>query len=428
MFERTASRRRFIAGIAGGAAALGLRPLAGAASALTQDAAPAPAPAVRFGRVLPTNHLAWVWQFNQDGEPERIRDVLAAHGLGIALKTHDGLEWMAKYDTSRNAVSGPQRIAQLASFFEAGGVPFHAWCVVHGTNPAREASMAASVLSAGARSLSIDLESYSGFWRGTRAQAVEYTSTLRRAEPNATVMTTIDARPWEIDRIPLKEFAAVSDAIAPQVYWTDFGTSANVTKYRLAGADPGAAGVTALFALDTATRKLVSYGLPIHPIGPGLITDTSAWGQFITEAYARDVESLSVWRLGTTSPRVLELLKATPPRPRSYTVQAGDTAGRLAAAWSTSVDEIVRTNGLANANVIVVGQVLTIPRGAGAAVAPLAAVAAAVAAAPATYVVRAGDSVGALAVRWNTTTARIVAANGLANQNMIRIGQVLRIP
>ncbi|MDA0302211.1 MAG: hypothetical protein O2822_06765 [Chloroflexi bacterium] len=103
MFERIASRRRFLAGIAstaGGAAALGLRPIAGAASALTQDAAPspapAPAPAVRFGRVLPTNHLAWVWQFNQDGEPERIRDILAAHGLGIALKTHDGLEWMAK--------------------------------------------------------------------------------------------------------------------------------------------------------------------------------------------------------------------------------------------------------------------------------------------------------------------------------------------
>ncbi|MDA0302210.1 MAG: LysM domain-containing protein [Chloroflexi bacterium] len=304
-------------------------------------------------------------------------------------------------------------------------MPFHAWCVVHGTNPAREASMAASVLSAGARSLSIDLESYSGFWRGTRAQAVEYTSALRRAQPNSTVMTTIDARPWEIDRIPLKEFAAVSDAIAPQVYWTDFGTIANVTKYRLAGVDPGAAGVTALFALDTAARKLVSYGLPIHPIGPGLITDTSAWGQFITEAYARDVESLSVWRLGTTSPRVLELLKATPPRPRSYTVQTGDTAGRLAAAWHTSVDDIVRMNGLANANVIVVGQVLAIPRGAGA---PVAAVALPVASAPGTYTVQPGDSVGALAVRWNTTTARIVAANGLASANMIRIGQILRVP
>ena len=45
-----------------------------------------------------------------------------------------------------------------------------------------------------------------------------------------------------------------------------------------------------------------------------------------------------------------------------------------------------------------------------------------------TIKVRAGDSVGALAVRWNTTSARIVAVNGLANRNHIVVGQTLRIP
>ncbi|MGE3857884.1 MAG: hypothetical protein AB7G21_13085, partial [Dehalococcoidia bacterium] len=145
MFERIASRRRFIAGVAGGAAALSLRPLVGATEARsTALRVPEPPAAARFGGVLPTNHLIWVWQFNQDGEPERIRETLRAHGLGVALKTHDGTDWMAKYDTSRNAVSGAQQIARLADFFEAGGVPFHAWCVVHGTNPTREADMAAA--------------------------------------------------------------------------------------------------------------------------------------------------------------------------------------------------------------------------------------------------------------------------------------------
>ncbi|MFN8639870.1 MAG: hypothetical protein U0360_10555 [Dehalococcoidia bacterium] len=27
-----------------------------------------------------------------------IRDVLAAHGLGVILKTHDGTDWMSKWD------------------------------------------------------------------------------------------------------------------------------------------------------------------------------------------------------------------------------------------------------------------------------------------------------------------------------------------
>ena len=431
MFERAASRRRFIAGAAGGAAALALRPLVGASTSAPGigTSARATLPAARFGGVLPANHLAWVWQFNQDGEPERIREVLAAYGLGIALKTHDGLEWMAKYDTSRNAVSGPQRIAQLASFFEAGGVPFHAWCVVQGIDPARESAMAASVLQAGARSLSIDLESYSGFWRGSQVQALQYTGMLRQAQPDATVMITIDARPWEIDRIPLKEFAAAANAIAPQVYWSDFGTAPNVVKYRLAGSDPGAGGVTPLFALDTAARKIGSFGLPIHPIGPGLISDTGAWGQFISESYARDAESLSVWRLGTTSPRVLELLKATPPRPRSYVVRVGDTAGGLAAAWNTNVEAIASTNGLADVNLLVVGQTLTIPRGAGAPISiPAISAAANVTPSGGTYTIQAGDSVGALAERWNTTSARIIAVNGLTNANVIVVGRSLRIP
>jgi len=277
MFERPASRRQFLSGIVGGAAALSLRPFVQASNTAPSAPAEAVAPAVKWAGPLPTKHLAWVWQFNQDGEPERIRETLAQHGLGIAMKTHDGTNWMSKWDTSRNALSGPQQIAKIASFFEAGGVPFHAWCVVKGNDPMIEASMAASVIASGARSLSIDLESYPGFWTGTQFAALQYTGLLRNAQPDATIMTTIDARPWEYDRIPIREFAAASNAIAPQVYWSDFGTQANINRYRSMGADPGSAGVTAAFTLDIAVRRLAAFGLPIHPIGPGLITDQSAW-------------------------------------------------------------------------------------------------------------------------------------------------------
>ena len=97
LFERTASRRRFLAGLAGGAAALSLRPTVGASAAYLpiDDTSSAPA-AARWRGPLPTKHLAWVWQFNTDGEPERIREVLAARGLGVSLKTHDGLNWMSR--------------------------------------------------------------------------------------------------------------------------------------------------------------------------------------------------------------------------------------------------------------------------------------------------------------------------------------------
>lgn len=434
MFERATTRRRFLAGAVGTAAALSLRPLGGGPGESALAAAAPPT----FPGTSPNTHLAWVWQFNQDGEPEKIRETLAAHHLGIAIKTHDGVQWMSRYDTSRNAITGPEQIAKLASFFEAGGVPFHAWCVVKGLDARLEASMAASVLQAGARSLSIDLESYPGFWVGNTFAAMQYTGLLRTAQPDAQVMITMDARPWEIDRIPLREFAAAANALAPQVYWSDFGTPANIARYRQAGAYPGPDGVTPTFALDTAARKLTALGLPIHPIGPGLIADPNAWGQFITESYAREAETLSVWRFGTTPPGVFEMLKANPPRPRSYVVQRGDTAGRLALTWGTSVEEIARANGLANVNLLVAGQTIAIPRSPLVpATIPASAIPVAptlppapvvVAPPPTTYVVQPGDSAWSLASKWNTTPARIAQVNGLADASLIVVGQRLRIP
>ncbi len=432
MLDRPTSRRRLLAGIAGGAAALSL------GAVLPRSAGTASA-ARNFPGLSPTTHLAWVWQFDQDGEAERIRDVLAAHQMGIALKTHDGVQWMAKYDKNRRAVSGPRQVEELASFFEAGGVPFHAWCVVQGVNPQVESSMAASVLAAGARSLSIDLESYPGFWAGTTQSALQYTGWLRHAQPDAQIMVSMDARPWEIDRIPLREFAAMANALAPQAYWSDFGTSSNISRYRQAGVDPGLAGVTPLFTIDTAARKLNSFGLPIHPIGPGLIADAGAWGQFLNGSYAHDAESFSVWRFGTTKPGVFELLKANPPRPRSYVVKSGDTLGLLAARWNSSVEEVSRINGLTNANLLMVGQVLVMPRVANmpatlpspvvanTAPAPTASTTA-ISSSGGSYVIQPGDSVGRLAERWDTTSARIIEVNGLRNANVIVVGQTLRIP
>lgn len=44
------------------------------------------------------------------------------------------------------------------------------------------------------------------------------------------------------------------------------------------------------------------------------------------------------------------------------------------------------------------------------------------------YIVRAGDTLGRIARRFNTTTARLADWNGITDPNLIRVGQRLRIP
>ena len=89
------SRRDFlaVAGLTG--AALALDPTRLIASSLPP---PRPQPPEPLMVARAAHHLAWVWQFAQDGSREVIRERLAQSGLGIALKTHDGLDWMSEHD------------------------------------------------------------------------------------------------------------------------------------------------------------------------------------------------------------------------------------------------------------------------------------------------------------------------------------------
>ena len=147
--------------------------------------------------------------------------MMVEHNLGIILKTHTGTEWMAHQDSSPDAVSGPEQVSLLAQYFEARGVPFHAYTVVKGIDPKREAEMAAAVLAAGARSIFLDLEPWNGYWEGTAEAAGVFGQELRRLQPNAVVVTVIEPRPWALERLPLAEFAAFSDALAPLIVLGD---------------------------------------------------------------------------------------------------------------------------------------------------------------------------------------------------------------
>jgi LysM repeat protein len=99
----------------------------------------------------------------------------------------------------------------------------------------------------------------------------------------------------------------------------------------------------------------------------------------------------------------------------THTVRAGETLAQIAAANRTTVSALVRANGIRDADHILVGQKLVVPSGT-------------TAASTTSYTVRSGDTLGTIASRHGTSVAAIVQLNGLKNPNLIRIGQVLKVP
>jgi LysM repeat protein len=452
--HRTFTRRRFLAAAGVAGAALALEP-----TRLIARSLPIPPREVAAPRIVAraAHHLAWVWQFTHDGSREMIRERLAEHGLGVALKTHDGVEWMSEHDPDPWAVSGPARVEELAAFFEAGGVPFHAWCVVKGRDAVREAELAANVLDAGARSLFLDLEAHSGFWDGSSIDAIVYGNELRRRQPNSFISTSIDPRPWQIDLVPLEEFAAFSDELSPQVYWSIFSKGGHLALYAREGLAPASGTIDGAFILDAAMTRLQRFDLPIHPIGDGTRPASAGWDTFISGSYRIAAESVSTFRYGNTDDSVFALLRDTAPRPQAHTVVSGDTLGALAGRWSTTVDAVATLNGLEDPNLIVVGQQLIVPgvgragrtaiagfsTGATPTLAPSRAAGTPLStptptptpSAPSprsgssgTYTVSPGDSLGAIAQRFGTTVQALVDANDIADPNLIYVGQELVLP
>ncbi len=98
-----------------------------------------------------------------------------------------------------------------------------------------------------------------------------------------------------------------------------------------------------------------------------------------------------------------------------YIVQRGDTLSSIARRFGTTVAVLKQINGISNSNQIVVGQRLLVPASGGTSTIT-------------TYVVQRGDTLSAIARRFNTTTAVLLQLNGLVNPNQIRVGQRLIVP
>ena len=97
-----------------------------------------------------------------------------------------------------------------------------------------------------------------------------------------------------------------------------------------------------------------------------------------------------------------------------YIVKSGDTLSDIAKMYGTTYQKLAQYNGIANPNLINVGQKIRIPG--------------TTAITETVYIVKSGDTLSAIAEKYGTTYQKLAQYNGIANPNVISIGQKIRIP
>ena len=116
---------------------------------------------------------------------------------------------------------------------------------------------------------------------------------------------------------------------------------------------------------------------------------------------------------------------AQPQKPQRYRVRRGDTLGRIAKRFDTTVSTLVAMNNMDQAHLIQPGQILHVP--AGRIAAPSADPDPVQPRKPQRYRVQPGDSLSVIAARFNTTVATLAMLNGLSKPYLIKPGQVLDV-
>ena len=106
--------------------------------------------------------------------------------------------------------------------------------------------------------------------------------------------------------------------------------------------------------------------------------------------------------------------KPKPSTVRTYTVHEGDTLSGIASMYGTTYQHLAEINGIANPNIIHVGQVIKIDGGSAPTQAEY-------------YTVQSGDTLSGIATKYGTTWQRLQQMNGISNPNLIYAGQTIRV-
>ncbi|WP_462399484.1 LysM peptidoglycan-binding domain-containing protein [Lacticaseibacillus pantheris] len=117
---------------------------------------------------------------------------------------------------------------------------------------------------------------------------------------------------------------------------------------------------------------------------------------------------------------------------QNYTVKAGDTLSAIASKFGTTVNTIATLNGISNVNLIHVGQDLVISRGTTTSTSSTSTSTVTTSntthtSTGVTYTVKSGDTLSAIAAKYDTTVASLAASNGIRNANLITVGEQLTV-
>ena len=165
--------------------------------------------------------------------------------------------------------------------------------------------------------------------------------------------------------------------------------------------------------------------------GP-IVVQTTTTGMFVTTTAAPSDYSPAT----TTTPNVATTLVAVATTvvpatttvalvdvPESVTVEKGDSLSKIAKRYGTTVDALVRINGLCDANQIFVGQVVVLedPESVADADATGDRIETAI------VTVQPGDSLSKIAKRHDTTVEELMALNDIDDPNLLFVGQELLV-
>lgn len=247
-----------------------------------------PSPATKL---TPYDEKLAIWHWKGSSVPETSIEQLiqnikrrAPNVKQIWVKTSDGAQWMGEYDDSALAINGPESVDRWVRALEANDMEFHAWCIPQGLDVEKETALIADVCQRpGVKSMIMDVEPYSGFWRGGATGVRPYMLKIRQAVgSHFHIGLSMDPRPWNKDDIFSEEWSPFVDSIHPQTYWSTFRR--NVEE-----------------VVEEMYETWSGYEKPIIPAlqGDASLTDQLEAHTLTTQRYG--ARGLSWWRYGVIS-------------------------------------------------------------------------------------------------------------------------------